>query len=299
MLDKMKAEKRNCNAIYLEFIESKNRLIGDGINIFFFIEGKDDINYYESRFIKYFEHNYKYYQTQGRENVLKLRNKLKKNAETSRIKLAFFIDKDFENDCCCSDLYITPCYSIENLYISRNVFKLLLERHFASEYSSENKEFNKLYNLYIKRKEEFLVALDELMEFYFYNVKLKNDMSKFTELNSKIISISLEKIEKKYDINKLKKDYSIPKEKLTDELKKEFENIKKDKIKFYRGKFLFYFLKEFLKKLREDCNSRDPIYCSLGKKCNINTSNLLFELANCSETPKKLDEFLTQIKNCG
>lgn len=70
MLDKMKAEKRNCNAIYLEFIESKNRLIGDGINIFFFIEGKDDINYYESRFIKYFEHNYKYYQTQGRENVL-------------------------------------------------------------------------------------------------------------------------------------------------------------------------------------------------------------------------------------
>lgn len=294
MLEEMRDARDTSGAVFMEFSQDESQLISEGKKVIFFLEGKDDINYYRKRFDKYLEKEYyHYYKVKGKEYVLKLRRKLE---NISELKLFYFIDKDFDNIHSEIDVYVTPCYSIENLYISKKVFGKYLNEIFISKYR-EKEEYEKILNLYIERKNEFLEALDELMEFYFYNHKLNKNLGNLSDLD-KLIIVKLDKIDKKYDRIKLQELAPEAEKDMNDfKILAEFNEIKKDKINFYRGKFLFYFLKEFITQLRVDYTSKNPKYFLHRRTLkNINTQELLFEMADWSETPKSLDKFLENIK---
>lgn len=290
----MRNSRKTSQVAFLDFSQLKNKLISQGKKVIFFFEGTDDIKYYRKRINKFFERSsYHYFEIKGKSNVLELKDKLK---FTKELKLIYFIDRDFDNNIQESDLYVTPYYSIENFYISKEVFKNYLNDTFLSQLDNEE-EFDKILNLYIERKREFLDSLDEFMFFYFYNWYFKKNLGQLNELDN-FIKVKLNKIEKKYDISILKKKVTDAEEKMDNQdILFEFDKIKSNRIAFYRGKFLFYFLEKFIIQLKTDYTSKIPKYfvCQRALR-SINTQELLFEMADWSETPKCLDEFLKNIK---
>lgn len=70
----------------------------------------------------------------GKEKLLRLKETVDSHIDLSKARILFFADRDFDfTHASISNLYITPCYSIENLYIKDIVLKksLLMNSAFA------------------------------------------------------------------------------------------------------------------------------------------------------------------------
>jgi len=82
-------------------------------HLFCFFEGKDNA-YYVPR-IKQFTTQY-------------LHRLIAQKTEYDKYKVGFFIDRDFNKELplIYPPIFETPCYSIENLYVSKDVFKEIL-----------------------------------------------------------------------------------------------------------------------------------------------------------------------------
>ena len=67
----------------------------------------------------------------GRDNVLKIRDAVEKNATLSRVVCLYFIDRDFNpaNDNARHDTYVTDGYSVENLYASERSVRAIICSH--------------------------------------------------------------------------------------------------------------------------------------------------------------------------
>lgn len=303
IVEELRDARTEYPAIYMEIISSKKELMKEGINLIIFFEGKDDIKYYKSRLDNYLK-NKKYftYFLNGKSNVLELRRFLKQKNEKT-FQLEYIVDKDFDNTKPESDLYVTPYYSIENFYISKEVFENIINVNLSlNKFSKEDKkDYDKVLELYLKRKEEYINALDEIMEYYYYQkinkVKLGN-LKEVTSTNNPLIKVSLDKISKDYDIEKLNKLILGHKEFKNENILRENLGIEKETRKyFYRGKYLVEFLEKFTTLLFQDANEKkNRVYFSKKRKNSVNISgNILGVFSNCSETPECLIKFLERI----
>ncbi|MGF1534308.1 MAG: DUF4435 domain-containing protein [Bernardetiaceae bacterium] len=123
-------------------------------HLFCFFEGKDNA-YYISR-IKRFTENYYPVKCGGKQSVLDVYSLITGKEEYRKYKLGFFIDRDFNSTIGDKNppIFETPCYSVENLYVSLSVFKEILTNEFhLSEVSDSN--FETLVKLYEQRQKEF------------------------------------------------------------------------------------------------------------------------------------------------
>ena len=88
---------------------------------------------------------------------------IKENAIYSKAKTAYFLDKDFDgvdDHPNSSDVYITPCYSVENLYVTETVFKRILRSEFSlNEQADYDGTFMRCLDLFRDRLREFLDAV--------------------------------------------------------------------------------------------------------------------------------------------
>src|SRR5690349_8257452 len=68
----------------------------------------------------------------GKKGVLKIYDLIHENEKYRRAKVAFFVDRDFDSSHPDTlDCYVTPCYSIENLYVTETAFRRLLRQEFG------------------------------------------------------------------------------------------------------------------------------------------------------------------------
>lgn len=301
-IDEMREGRSSYTSIYMEFLSAKYDLLKDSIEIIFFLEGKDDIKYYKSKFEMLLkEKKYTHFTVGGKKNVLRLKEYMEKKEESDFV-FKFMVDKDFEKTLKQRNLYVTPYYSIENFYISTDVFKKILETNFSlNKYKKEDKEdFERIMELYKERKKEYLDALDEIIKFYYHQkingVNLSN-INEITKTKKPLIKISLDKIEKKYDLEILKT--KVPNFIELEEMESSFSNLKirKNQRKYYyRGKYLLEFLEKFVTLLIQDANSSEGKYFSNKKNVSSNvTGNILSVFSSCSETPICLKNFLEKI----
>lgn len=123
-LDKLKQSRNKPQVAYQEF-NLYTRQNKDGL--FCFFEGKDNA-YYVPR-IKHFTDNYHPIMCGGRDKVLDVYRLINIHREYDKYKKAFFIDRDFNEPLAPHNppIFETPCYSIENFYVSVNVFKEILK----------------------------------------------------------------------------------------------------------------------------------------------------------------------------
>lgn len=300
-VQEMRKAKQKKVVKYQELVLKKEELLKDGVEVVFYLEGKDDIKYYRSRFEEFLEgKKYTHFYVEGKKNVLELKEFFDKKI-IEEFKIRFIVDKDYDEIEKQEKLYITPTYSIENLYILKESFEKILETYFSlNKYDDEDKDdYDKILKLYSKRKNEYLDAIEDVVKWYYFQKNNKVEVKKLKEItkeSNELVVVNLNGIEKKYNLKKLKELTPEYIEIEESELKKIFILKKEERKLYFRGKYLLEFLEKFIKILVQDVNQKTPIYFSKKRKTSLNISgDVLGSLTNCSKTPDCLKYFLKTI----
>jgi len=288
--------------------------------VFCFYEGKDDSKYYNHKIENRSDLRVSHLDFDGKDNFLRLYNILNSKSFYRQSKLLFFIDKDFDEFIKeekleelkkIERLYITPCYSIENFYTSKQVLGNILKSEFHLNEIDE--EFRKIINLFSLRQKEFHnIFLDInawiVTQNYFLNSIEKRDIPYSDLYLDKIITISLIEIKvKKSDIifyleNTLKNSFKISE----NEVEEKFNCLKERLLSSnhqsnFRGKFELEFMAKFIKLLAEKSNQKDGLgleFIGINEKIKneVILNDTLSNLAQYSDFPTCLKEFIDRIE---
>ncbi len=273
-------------------------------NLFCFFEGEDE-KYYLPRIKSFYsigDERIRHHSCNGKNNVLDVIKILNKKPEYTNIKKMFFIDKDFES---LSDLeenvFETPCYSIENLYVNENCFGRLMVGHCGLNHSTI--DFNKSMHDF---NQTFSLFNDSVLIFNSWlkcQIK-RGSKSRLNLKNVKVTSwfnnISINKVEPIAILQKSFFESQYPEstpidEKEIDEEKEFFKTISKPEYSF-RGKNQLEFFIKYLSVLNVEINSKKYL---LGKhfksKLECFSSNPLEFLSQYADTPDELTNFFRKL----
>lgn len=242
----------------------------------------------------------------GKSNVVELRQKVREHRTYSLAPCLFFIDADFDDNSSLlnlHDVYVTPCYSIENFYVSLEAYIRVLNSEFGVSETSEHstcfkhavKCFEQTMSAYINAIKEFNFLIRELrfMEKRgVLNGKLNINNIKIEDL----VKIDLGFVDKVYDE---KKPASIFPE-LPEELIVNLDNSKRFYERlgggfWFRGKQNLEFFRVFIEKIKVDrCrkDSRKIFKNKGGVRLLLSKGNCISELSQYADTPLCLSRFL-------
>ena len=154
--DKM-IEQTDCvEAIFMSYTQQKSSQ-----KMILFFEGKDDFKYYYPRIYSIYNEKYINYNCNGKENVLKIYKMIiEQTVENSEVIKMFFVDKDYDDNSNIdnNDIYITPTYSIENLYFTDLAIESMIriEMGLSAESKEDAKDFKIAYN-YIRERRDNII----------------------------------------------------------------------------------------------------------------------------------------------
>lgn len=301
-MQEVRESRNKAVVVYSKFIQYRDKF---SHHVFCFYEG-EDIKYYEQRIELYANVSYKKlvgYNCGGKKEVLKLKKMIMKDNYES-VKKMFIIDRDYlKSDFEDSEIYETPCYSVENFYTSKNAFEKILKREFSLNVIDV--DFCKCINEYTSRQEEFhdkLLFLNAWLacqrKYEIENGKRNVDLKDF-KITKYFDKISIDEIRVKQTIDECLLHTLFPnanpvkEEDITNSI---LLLSSSDRQKDFRGKFELEFLKKIiddLKQKNKDCN-----YMLEFKECvkidpNVDT---LSSLSQFADTPPCLINFLQKYK---
>lgn len=270
--------------------------------LFCFFEGEDS-KYYGSRIEQYTEYPSNKiinYNCGGRKEVERVHLLISKRCEYNGINKMFFIDSDYiPNKELVSDMYQTPCYSIENFYSSLECFGRIINREFGI--NSIDADYNKCITDYCNRQREFHHSTE------FLNVwlccqraeeeikKQKTVVLKDFKVAKLFSEISIVNVESKATINRdiLKSHFPNAYDINEQQIDKVYETWSSKKAQqVYRGKFEMEFLRKVLESLI-DKNKAHTYFSEVYNCVHINPgSNMLSSLSAYADTPACLITFL-------
>lgn len=297
LLEEMRSGRESANTAFINFTDSYDYF---PTHIFCFYEGEDG-KYYNQKIKTVLGDNVISIKVGNKKEVIKIWRKIKADTNYDGVSKCFFVDRDMDEppEDIDKNLYITPCYSIENLYISQNVFANILKSEFSCDIYDE--DYSKCMDAFTKLQNQF----NEIMLEYNALILIR----KRKELGNGKVSLSKYKTSNLVviDINKVQKHYKY--EEMIDDLKKELSASEDDISKsiselksrgdyntVFRGKNQLDFFASLimeLKKLHRDNQFFARKHCSVS--INI-TSNRLSELSQYAEFPDCLKEFLIRHK---
>lgn len=302
-VDELKKSRDSTSVKFLEFTRVVSKP-SDRIAIFF--EGEDE-KYFSVRINTIRpDINWVGINSKGKSNVIKLRERIRNHPVYKTSFCMFFVDSDFDTNTEINnlhDLYITPCYSVENLYISDAAFKRIIAAEFGlSEVTEERECYEKVFDIYRKSKEDYIKKINGF-NFLIREVRLKEQRGELSgKLNinelslDDLVDIELGYVHKKYDESKphtifhsLAEDLAIP---LAPSIQY-FKDLSGEK--WFRGKQHLEFVRNFLVKIKEDrCkkHSRTIFNAKGNVKLNLTKANSISELSQYADTPCCLKEFL-------
>lgn len=308
ILQDMRQNKNTAPVAWMSFLQKYSA--SNSNDSYIFLEGKDT-QYYIGRIdaISDNERAKHYIDCKGKENVLHIYQLINLDTEYNELYKAFFIDKDFDELLTLElkydytdkeGIYCTPCYSIENFYCSIESFKKILLHVFGLE--EDSKDYENAFNKY-----------GELIESYYKNTKIliawilaqRNDEnSQLMLANISIldyINFDLEKVEKNYYTraleNRFKNSISLRNnDMLQEDFKYFFKKISELPLEcIHRGKFIFEFFIDFLKRLCEDINQKTNRVVFENKKrmsYQFSTKTAISTLAQYADTPYDLKLYI-------
>lgn len=299
-LEQLRKSKSKPQVAYQEFALSTRK---NPEHLFCFFEGKDNA-YYVSR-IKRFTESYYPVKCGGKQSVLDVYSLITGKEEYKKYKLGFFIDRDFNSPVGDKNppIFETPCYSVENLYVSISVFKEILTNEFhLSEVSDTN--FEKLSSLYEQRQKEFHNSVLLFNSWYSCliekreNENLKTGVTLDDKLPNNFIDISLDEVKSSYDFQKIKETFPNAIEIDYTEIEKKMEFFQdKEMHKVFRGKYELEFLIKMIREILKDSRTKKKIVSSkidfsFGDGSNLGQQQVLNIFEAYAETPKSLLDYL-------
>lgn len=295
--DKMSEEAECVEAIFLSYVQNKSSQ-----EIFLFFEGVDDFKYYCPR-ISFVcnDKKYKKYDCKCKTNVLRIHSMIINQAgKDNKAITMFFVDKDFDdNSNIDSGIYITPTYSIENLYFTDLAIENMIRAEMGlSEHSKDDEnDFNTAYNYVINFRDNIIKNI--LYGNACYSLQIKKsygvDGAK-PNLSSIKRYDDIANISKIDDIRRKIKNYI---EVSDDEIEEEYERLKSDAIRFIRGKYMLEKMPKCIQKIEEESNKgANHAGHWFSKKrhmrLNISESTLISDLSNYAETPRCLINYIQE-----
>lgn len=241
----------------------------------------------------------------GKASVIELRRRVRAHEAYSSAPCMFFVDSDFDDNSSIrgfKDLYITPCYSIENLYFSLESFIRILSAEFGVNDSGEEEAsyrnsievFEKTKSAYIDAIRPFNCLVRELRL-----MEKRGDLDGRLNVNNvrleSLVKIDLECVEKKYDESNPNSIFVDFKEKIVVDLSgslRFFKDVSEDR--WFRGKQNLEFLRIFLEKMKsERCSNSSRIFKNKGNvRLQTSKGNCISVLSQYADTPPCLKVFL-------
>ena len=289
----LRASRGKAVAVFVEF----TRLYKEHESaLYCFFEGEDS-KYYGIR-IKTIARSEKniYLSCSGKEGVLGIYKMISSRNYYTSTRTAYFVDRDFDqsiNDIGISEIYETPCYSIENLYTSVQCLSEILKSEFKLTEVDEN--HGRCISLYLKLQKEFHDAIELLNAW----VACHRDKSSNLNISGlsvfRFVRIDLSQAIATYTIDDLHlmfPDIPVISEQELD-AKKSFLSISARQQSF-RGKFEIEFLLTFLQKLMCEANQGNYPYFTRKVKVVLSLAKrtVLSDLSQYADTPNCLCEYL-------
>ncbi|MDU5177520.1 MAG: DUF4435 domain-containing protein [Veillonella sp.] len=299
--DKMCEESECLESIFMSYITSK---AAEGIFLFF--EGKDDFKYYIPRItINVPGKVLKKFDCGNKSNVIQIHKRIKDQSACSKKKVKlFFVDKDFDtNENIDDDIYITPTYSIENLYFTDIALEHMLKGEIGLSDNSKDdvKDFDIAFN-YIKEYRDCIIN-NTLYGNAYYSLQIRKSKERginrpnltsikgYDQINGLLSRADFERIIDNYiDVT-------------DNEVDEECQRLRSDPICLLRGKYILEKLPECINTIVE-CSNRPrpgakiPFSKRRHMALNISKVNLLSVLSQYAETPDTLITYIRTRCNC-
>jgi len=314
LLEKMKLARDSEHVAYTKFVNIYSKKNTDILYCFF--EGDEDKKYYGTRLIVGYKREFKDFTCNGKDKVLKIQVMIKNRSEYNHAKTLFFVDKDYSDDSTKDNIYVTPCYSIENFYSTIETLKLILQHELSISEDDENfinilTYYNKSLILFHNKLiflNTWLSCQDEIRRKSKSTTRLNinETLKKYFKENENMFT---ENLQIKLDIfNNLEnqtflEDTLFPNApKVTDNMinnkKAYFSSVNKSCM--FRGKFEFKFFIDFLKRMKEDLTKKELVIFKTKYKCNLifQVDNAISVLSQYANTPNCLNTFFDEnLKN--
>lgn len=299
-IQQLRQSKDKATVAYQEFALSTKMYSN---HLFCFFEGKDH-PYYVPR-IKNFTETMYPINCGGRDKVLKVYELISKQDVYKKYSKAFFIDRDFNNPRQNNRdiIFETPCYSIENLYVNKNVFEQILIHDF--QFSRNDTNFEVCISLFNDRFKEFNSSVSLFNSWYACLIEIRNRTGKPTEvqlaekLPRGFVNITLQSVNSSYNLDTIKQNFpkstEVDNETLANKISL-FSNY--DPELTFRGKYQLEFLITLLQLIVNDSKNEQSYVKS---KINfsfdgaINHQRALSVFTNYASTPESLKDFLGNI----
>ncbi|UBF23972.1 DUF4435 domain-containing protein [Kovacikia minuta CCNUW1] len=294
----MRQARRSPATIFLEFTRLYKH---SPSTLFCFFEGEDS-QYYGVRIKTIAKpEKDKYFNCNGKKGVLETHKIISYHEEYKAAKTAFFVDKDFDESIYTTlqgitNIYETPCYSVENFYTSLSAFREVLRNEFKME--ELEKDSQNLENLFFQRQQEFHKSVELLNAWIACQKRLGAKLYLSNYSVDDFIEIELTKITVNYDLSKLETKFpSLPSIAQAD-LDAKIEEFQLAGCQTaFRGKFEIDFLFIFLRKLIDEARKRSSPYFTKKLKVKLQTSraSIISDLSQYADTPPCLFNFLESL----
>jgi len=274
------------------------------------LEGKDDPKFYTARFDSIIKDEWKLLSVGGKSKVLELRTTIRKHPKYKNDRAYFFIDRDFDEIETLDDVYITPCYSIENLYCDPITVKRLVEAECGltkAEIKNRDEivdflvaEYKKLQNNFHRNRK-----IQLLNSVFLYIRKIKNDkkisLDKVLKIETKIIKGTLILQLKKGEIFINQKTLEKPEFRKFIETCAQWKTATENPASLFRGKQEILLLRNYIDTLKHNGHLSDLTTKKYGVEVKIEnpamSNHVLSTTSQYVKTPECLSEFLLKINN--
>lgn len=300
-VDVLVSSRDNLSVKFMEFtrIASRKRYAA-------FFEGEDE-KYYSIRInnirpdIKWSAIN-----SGGKSKVVELRRKVRSHNTYSNYPCMFFVDSDFDDNSKLTesdDVYITPCYSIENLFVSHDSLSRILSAEFGITDSHEDQAcyekamytFENTKNLYIEAIRPFNCLIRELRV-----LEQQGEVGGRLNINNlnfdDLVKVNLDSVTKIYDESRPKSIFHELPENFSVDLNNSADYFgSAPDLSWFRGKQNLEFFKIFLIRLKEDRCKKSHRLIFKNKspvKLHLTKGNSISELSQYADTPACLKSYL-------
>ena len=261
---------------------------------YYFVEGKD-APYYHPRIQSISKKESIPIKCVGKSKVLEVHLLLSNQSVYDKYQKAFFVDNDYDdNSAVSSDIYITPCYSIENLYVSQATIGEILKCEFDILPSDEN--YAKILNFYNTEQQVFHNAILEFNAWYACLKKLtpNTGVSLNDNMPPEFLNLQIGNIAKTYTLEDIEEKFQEATLKIErDDIQKMSETLNGNPLVSLRGKYQTQFLHKFLRFLIDDANNKvQRKYIIKKTTFNIEKASLLSQLSQYAITPDCLTEYV-------
>ena len=293
-LRQMEEESDCIETIFQSYITLKSTC-----TVFLFFEGKDDFKYYWCRLSPFVgEQNYETYICRSKENVLRLHDMIHfQTKPRDNEKICYFVDNDYEKSRLENqDVYVTPTYSIENLYISDSAIKNILKGEWglSGEMVESDKEDLEIAFNYLKEKrEEIINSIIYANAWYSLQCNKSKDSLQPPKLSDIKEYKTIKDVKDKTTLEDLVPN-SI--EVSEDEIEAEIAYLKQNPEEKIRGKYFEQTMPKYFTKVFQDSNKKNNREMfSKRRRVNINVGedNMVSVLSQYADSPSNLIAYIT------